>query len=96
MWGVPGLQRSVSKDRVMGSHGSLLYVRSKGWPVWSVLRVTVAQIAEEVNAHSDRKVSEYKVYCSLLHMGLHSYRPVRWCTRAPELYHKTKEEGGLV
>ncbi|TMZ23716.1 hypothetical protein EMF65_34440 [Klebsiella pneumoniae] len=40
-------------------------------------RATVAQIAQEVNAGSDRKVSEYTVHHSLLHMGLHSCRPVR-------------------
>ena len=32
-------------------------------------RAAVAQTAEEVNAGSDRKVSEYKVQRSLLHMG---------------------------
>ena len=40
-------------------------------------RATVAQIAQEVNAGSDRKVSEYTVHHSLLRMGLHSCRPVR-------------------
>jgi len=35
------------------------------------------QVAQEVNAGSDRKVSEYTVHRSLLHMGLHSRRPVR-------------------
>ncbi|KAK3522185.1 hypothetical protein QTP70_027006, partial [Hemibagrus guttatus] len=40
-------------------------------------RATVAQIAEEVNAGSDRKVSEYTVYHSLLRMGPQSHRPVR-------------------
>ncbi|KAK3535233.1 hypothetical protein QTP70_005025 [Hemibagrus guttatus] len=44
-------------------------IRSKG-------RATVAQIAEEVNAGSDRKVSEYTVHHSLLCMGPHSRRPV--------------------
>ncbi|ROK23398.1 hypothetical protein DPX16_16442, partial [Anabarilius grahami] len=39
-------------------------------------RATVAQIAQEVNAGSDRKVSEYTVHRSLLRMGLHSHRPV--------------------
>ncbi|ROL46976.1 hypothetical protein DPX16_20628 [Anabarilius grahami] len=39
-------------------------------------RATVAQIAQEVNAGSDRKVSEYRL-CSLLCMGLHSRRPGR-------------------
>ena len=40
-------------------------------------RATVAQIAQEVNAGSDRKVSEYTVHHSLLRMELHSCRPVR-------------------
>ena len=34
----------------------------------------VAQIAEEVNVGSDRKVSENTVHCSLLCMWLHSLR----------------------
>lgn len=40
-------------------------------------RATVAQIAEKVNAGSDRKVSEHTVHHSLLRMGLRSRRPVR-------------------
>ncbi|ROI81802.1 hypothetical protein DPX16_22037 [Anabarilius grahami] len=40
-------------------------------------RAAVAQIAQEVNAGSDRKVSEYTVHHNLLRMGLHSRRPVR-------------------
>ena len=40
-------------------------------------RATVAQIAQEINAGSDRKVSENTVHRSLLRMGLHSCRPVR-------------------
>ncbi|KAK3553533.1 hypothetical protein QTP70_004166 [Hemibagrus guttatus] len=40
-------------------------------------RATVAQIAEEVNAGSDRKESEYTVHHSSLRMVLHSCRPVR-------------------
>ncbi|KAK3566282.1 hypothetical protein QTP86_030576 [Hemibagrus guttatus] len=40
-------------------------------------RATVAQTAEEVNAGSDRKGSEYTVHHSLLCMGPHSRRPVR-------------------
>ena len=39
-------------------------------------RATVAQIAEKVNAGSDRKVSEHTVHRSLLRMGLRSRRPV--------------------
>ncbi|KAK3522147.1 hypothetical protein QTP70_026962 [Hemibagrus guttatus] len=40
-------------------------------------QATVAQIVEEVNAGSDRKMSEYTVPHSLLRMGPHSRRPVR-------------------
>ncbi|ROL44774.1 hypothetical protein DPX16_18485, partial [Anabarilius grahami] len=39
-------------------------------------RATVAQIAHEVNAGSDGKVSEYTVHRSLLCTGLHRHRPV--------------------
>ncbi|ROI60076.1 Adhesion G protein-coupled receptor E4 [Anabarilius grahami] len=45
--------------------------------VRSIRRATGAQIAQEVNAGSDRKVSEYIVHHSLLRMELHSRRPVR-------------------
>ncbi|ROL42711.1 Whey acidic protein [Anabarilius grahami] len=45
--------------------------------VRSSRRATVGQTAQEVNAGSDRKVSEYTVHHSLLHMELHSCRPVR-------------------
>uniref|UniRef100_A0AAQ5X0U1 Transposase Tc1-like domain-containing protein n=1 Tax=Amphiprion ocellaris TaxID=80972 RepID=A0AAQ5X0U1_AMPOC len=44
--------------------------------VQSNRRATVAQIAKEVNAGFDRKVSEYTVHRSLLRMGLHKRRPV--------------------
>ncbi|ROL41713.1 hypothetical protein DPX16_9304 [Anabarilius grahami] len=40
-------------------------------------RATVAQTAQEVNAGSDRKVSEYTMHHSLLRMELHRRRPVR-------------------
>lgn len=40
-------------------------------------RATVAQIAEKVNAESERKVSEHTVHRSLLRMGLRRRRPVR-------------------
>jgi len=60
----------------MGDQGSLMHVGSEGCPVWSD-PTTVAQIAQEVNAGSDRNVSEYTVHRSLLRMGLHSRRPVR-------------------
>jgi len=45
--------------------------------VRSIRWATVAQTAQEVNAGSDRKVSEYTVHRSLLRMGLHSCRSVR-------------------
>uniref|UniRef100_A0A8P4G4M8 Transposable element Tcb1 transposase n=1 Tax=Dicentrarchus labrax TaxID=13489 RepID=A0A8P4G4M8_DICLA len=45
--------------------------------VQSNRRATVAQIAEKVNAGSDRKVSEHTVHRSLLRIGLRRYRPVR-------------------
>ncbi|ROL50049.1 Transposable element Tc1 transposase [Anabarilius grahami] len=44
--------------------------------VRSIRGATVAQIAQEVNAGSDRKVSEYTVHHSLLRMGVHSRIPV--------------------
>ena len=53
-------------------------------------RATVAQIAEEVNAGSDRKVSEYTVHHSLLCMGLHSCRPVRVSMLTP--VHRRKHQ----
>ena len=43
-------------------------------------RATVAQIAQEVNAGSDRKVSEYTVNHSLLRMWLHSIYMAPGCT----------------
>ncbi|ROL53281.1 hypothetical protein DPX16_20920 [Anabarilius grahami] len=48
-------------------------------------RALVAQIAQEVNAGSDRKVSEFTLHCSLFCMGLHSHRPGRvpMLTRPP-------------
>lgn len=42
--------------------------------VQSNRRATVAQIAQEVNAGSDRKVSEHTVHRSLLRLGLRSRR----------------------
>ncbi|ROL54534.1 hypothetical protein DPX16_11709 [Anabarilius grahami] len=70
-------------------------------------QATVAQIAQEVNAGSDRKVSEYTEHHSLLRMGLHSRRPVRVPMLTPvhrrkrqqwvsELDHGAMEEGDLV
>lgn len=49
-------------------------------------KATVAQIAEKVNAESNRKVSEHTVHRSLLRMGLHRRRPVR----VPMLTHNQK------
>ena len=40
-------------------------------------RSTVALIADEIDAGSDRKVSEYAVHRNLLRSGLHGCRPVR-------------------
>lgn len=45
--------------------------------VQSIGRATEAQIAEKVNAGSDRKLSEHTMYNSLLYMGVHSLRPLR-------------------
>ena len=49
---------------------------TQGYEEWSLARVvqlngqaTVAHIAEEVNADSDRKMSEYKVHSSLFSYG---------------------------
>jgi len=53
-------------------------------------RATVAQIAQEVNAGSDRKVSENTVHRSLLCIGLHSCRPVRVPTLTP--VHRRKRQ----
>ncbi|MCJ8733570.1 hypothetical protein PDJAM_G00225080 [Pangasius djambal] len=63
----------------MGAQGSLLRMRSEGFPAWnrSHRRTTVAQIAENINAGYDRKVSENTVLCSLLRMELHNRRLVR-------------------
>ena len=68
-------------------------------------QATVSQ--NEVNAASDRKVSKYKVHCSLLRMGLqtsqgaYSYpcqplKALSMGTWASELDHGAMEEGGLV
>ena len=43
---------------------------AKAWVVQSNRRATVAQTAKEVNAGSDRKMSEYTVHRSLLYIGL--------------------------
>ncbi|KAK3575380.1 hypothetical protein QTP86_025787, partial [Hemibagrus guttatus] len=60
-------------------------------PQMSYRRATVAQIAEEVNAGSGRKVSEYTVHHSLLHMGLHSCRPVRVPMLTPVHHRKCQQ-----
>ncbi|KAK3536143.1 hypothetical protein QTP70_031330 [Hemibagrus guttatus] len=54
-------------------------------------RATVAQTAEEVNAGSDRKVSEYTMHHSLLHMGPHSRRPVRVPVLTP-VHHRKRQQ----
>ncbi|ROL54964.1 hypothetical protein DPX16_1836 [Anabarilius grahami] len=56
-------------------HGRTRLIESRGERrlarvVRSNRRAPVAQIAQEVNAGSDRKVSEYTVHLSLLRMGL--------------------------
>lgn len=55
--------------------------------VWPSRRATVGQIAEKVNAGSDRKVSEHKVH----RMGLRSRRPVRVPTLTPVHYRKSPQ-----
>ncbi|ROL47293.1 hypothetical protein DPX16_16881 [Anabarilius grahami] len=77
----------VSIDQKWSKEGTVVNRRQDhGWPrlidargerrlarvVRSNRRATVAQIAQEVNAGSDRKMSEYTVHHSLLHMGLHN------------------------
>ncbi|KAK3558608.1 hypothetical protein QTP86_021665 [Hemibagrus guttatus] len=59
--------------------GSLMHVGSECWPMWSdpTDEVLLLKFAEEVNAGSDRKGSEYTVHHSLLCMGPHSRRAVR-------------------
>ncbi|ROL53358.1 hypothetical protein DPX16_20468 [Anabarilius grahami] len=61
------------RPRLIDARGERRLVRV----VRSNRRATVAQIAQEVNAGSDRMVSEYTVHRSLLRMGLHSRRPFR-------------------
>ncbi len=56
-------------------------------------QVTVAQTAQEVNAGSDGKVSEYTVHHSLLCMGLHSRRPVRVPMLTPVHCQKCQQVG---
>ena len=67
------LQRGHGHQRLIGACGEqrLAHV------VRSNRKATVAQIAEEVNAGCDGKMSEYTVHWCLLRMGLHSCRPVR-------------------
>ncbi len=54
---------------------------------------TVAQIAQEVNAGSNGKVSEYTVHCSLLRMGLHTCIPVRVPMLTPVHCRKSANSG---
>ena len=89
LWGVPGLQWSVHvksgprmEDRWMATRS---WAVKAHWCTWGekagphglIRQATVAQIAEKVNAGSDRKVSEHTVHHNLLHMGLCSHKPVR-------------------
>lgn len=76
LWRVPGLQWSASikssprkemgwtRDRDMGSQGSLMYTGNKSWPIWS-------------DPTSTKVYIEYTVHHSLLRMGLNRCRPVR-------------------
>jgi len=62
-------------------HGRPRFIDARGerrlaCVVRSNRQATVAQIAQEVNAGSDRKMSEYTVHHSLMHMGLHSRWPL--------------------
>ena len=79
-------------DRVIGSQGLSMHVGSEGWPMWFRANrwATVAQIAE-VNAGSDKKVSEYTVHRRLLCMGLHSHRPARVPMLTPVHYWKRQQ-----
>lgn len=85
MWGFTSLQWSkVVQGRNIGEP------MTHKWPwltdagveprltcvVWSNRWATVAHIAEDVKASSDRKMPEYTVYRSLC-IGMHSHRPVR-------------------
>lgn len=81
--GVPGLQymsKMVQErkwwisERVTCEEGRLAHV------VWTQRQVTVAQIAENVNSGSDRKVSEFTEHYSLLCVAVHSRKPVRMAT----------------
>ena len=66
------LQQGHGLPRLIDAQGERRLARlvESNWPA------TVAQITEEVNTGSDRKVSEYTVHRSLLHMGLHNPRLV--------------------
>lgn len=61
-------------------------VPSLQWSVYLPKVVQGSNGGEPCAAGSDRKVPEYRVHHSLVHMGLHTSRPVR----------VTMEEGGQV
>ena len=73
--------------------GSWVYVESKGLTVWSnpTDKLLIVQIAEEVNAGSDRKVSECTVHRSLLRIGLRSCRSVRVPMLTP-VHHQKRQQ----
>lgn len=52
------VQGRQNSDRVMGNQGPLMYMDSNGWArvVWSNRSANLAQIAEQGNASSNRKV----------------------------------------
>lgn len=69
-WGGQVLQWSVSIKSVQGRNSSelVIYMGTDGSPVWSSGQTTVAQTAD--NGIFDKKVSEYMMHHSLLHMEL--------------------------
>ena len=83
LWGVPGLQWSVSikSEPRTEQRRTGLWATKVHWCTWGVKAgpcgpiqqtAIVVQIAKEVNDGSDRKVLEYTARCSLLRMGLQS------------------------
>ncbi|ROL49707.1 hypothetical protein DPX16_16033 [Anabarilius grahami] len=88
-------------NRRQGHHGRPRLIDARGERrlasvVRSNRRAAVAQIAQEVKAGSDRKVSgKYTVHHSLLCMGLHSHRPVRVPMLTPVHRRKCQQWVGL-
>uniref|UniRef100_A0A8P4K6M0 Transposable element Tc1 transposase n=1 Tax=Dicentrarchus labrax TaxID=13489 RepID=A0A8P4K6M0_DICLA len=76
MWSKEGKavnrRQGHGRPRLIDAHGE----RRLACVVRSNRRATVAQIAEKVNAGSDRKVSEHTVHRTLLRLGLRGRRPV--------------------